>query len=130
MASLTAAKIDPPPHIANLSSDCKPIATKSRRHSRVDETFIQQETERLLKEGIIEKSASPWRAQVLIATNDNHKKRMVVDYSQTVNEYTYLDAYPQKQIDSMVEDISSHKLFSTRDLKSAYHQIPMREDEK
>ena len=130
LGGLSTAKIDPPSIFKNLTSDITPVATKSRRHSRADEVFIQQEIEKLLKEDIIETSTSPWRAQVLVTTNSTHKKRMVVDYSQTINKYTQLDAYPQKRIDTMVEDISQYKFFSTLDLKSAYHQIPLRDDEK
>lgn len=47
--------------------------------------FIDSEIKRLLNEDIIEPSQSPWRAQVVIMTNERHKKHMVVDYSQTVN---------------------------------------------
>ena len=88
------------------------------------------EVKRLLKENIIEPSKSPWRAQVLITTNENHKKRMVVDYSQTINRYTQLDAYPLPRIDEMVSDITKYRIFSTLDLRSAYHQIPIKPAEK
>ena len=48
----------------------------------------------MLKEGIMEPSQSPWRAQILVVSPENHKKRLVVDYSQTINRFTLLDAYP------------------------------------
>lgn len=130
LCNLAAAHIDPPPLFANLSSNCTPIATKSRRHSASDELFIQQEVEKLLKEGIIEPCNSPWRAQVLVTTNERHKRRMVIDYSQTVNRFTLLDAYPIPRIEPMIEKISSYVVFSTLDLKSAYHQIPIKETDK
>ena len=38
----------------------------------------------LLKEGIIEPSLSPWRAQVFVTKDENHKKRLAIDYSQTI----------------------------------------------
>ena len=83
-----------------------------------------------MEDDIIELSSSPWRAQVLVTANENHKKRMVVDYSQTINKFTYLDAYPTKKLDDMIEKISHYTYFSALDLKSAYHQIPLREEEK
>ena len=88
------------------------------------------EVKRLLKENIIEPSKSPWRAPVLITTNENHKKRMVVDYSQTINRYTQLNTYPLPLIDEMVSDITKYRIFSTLDLRSAYHQIPIKLEEK
>ena len=72
-------KVDPPPLFSNLSSDVTPVATKSRRYSEADHVFIKSETERLLKQGIIEPAVSPWRAQVLVVSSDSHKPRLVVD---------------------------------------------------
>ena len=70
----------------------------------------------MLKEGIIEPSQSPWRAQTLVVCPENHKKRLVVDYSQTINRFTHLDAYPLPRIVDMVNEIASYQVFSTLDL--------------
>ena len=78
----------------HLKSDCRPTATKSRKYSRMDSDCISAEVKRLLKESLKEPSNSPWRAQPLVVTQGNHKKRIVIDCSQTVNKYTLLDAYP------------------------------------
>ncbi|KAK3880099.1 hypothetical protein Pcinc_015367 [Petrolisthes cinctipes] len=43
-----------PELFANLSADCHPVAAKSHRYSYDDRKFIEMETQRLLKEGIIE----------------------------------------------------------------------------
>uniref|UniRef100_UPI00358DE7E4 uncharacterized protein n=1 Tax=Myxine glutinosa TaxID=7769 RepID=UPI00358DE7E4 len=84
----------------NLTSDCTPVAVKSRRYSRADMQFIADETTQLLKDGIIEPSRSPWRAQVLVVRCEAHRKRMVIDYSQTINRFTQLDAYPLPGMDA------------------------------
>ncbi|KRY33461.1 Retrovirus-related Pol polyprotein from transposon 17.6 [Trichinella spiralis] len=76
-------------------------------------------------ENIIEESCSPWRAQALVVTSDNHKKRMVIEYSQTINRFTLLHVYPLGKINDMVQAISKYHFFSTVDLKSAYCQIPI-----
>ena len=130
ICSLTSLKIEPPTLFSNLSAECKPIATKSRRFSPEDMNFISAEIKNLLSNGIIEESNSSWRAQVLITKNENHKKRMVVDYSQTINRFTYLDAYPLPNIEDIVHTVAKFEVFSTVDLQSAYHQVPIREDEK
>ena len=130
ICGLTAFTISPPRLFEHLSSDCKPIATKSRRYSEPDRLFIREEVKRLLKEGIVVKSSSPWRAQVLVTTNGRHKKRMVVDYSQTINRYTLLDAYPLPKIDELINKVAQYRYFSTVDLGSAYHLVPLRDDEQ
>ena len=60
----------------------------------------------------------------------NQKKRMVIDYSQTVNRYTLLDAYPSPNIDEMVNKIAQYEVFSTVDMRSAYHQMPINTADK
>ena len=55
---------------------------------------------------------------------------MVIDYSQTINKYTQIDAYPLPKSDEMVNKIAQYKAFSTIDLRSAYYQIPLSEKDK
>ncbi len=63
----------------------------------------------MLREGIIRPSNSPWRAQVLVTGGENRKKRMVIDYSQTINRFTELDAYPLPRIAAIVGKVAAHK---------------------
>jgi len=56
--------------------------------------------------------------------DDGHvRKQLCVDYSQTVNKYTEVDAYPFPRIDDMVHQLASYCYSSTFDLNAAYHQI-------
>ena len=128
--ALGTLKVDPPDLFSNLTSNCHPIATKSRRYTAEDRTFIIEEVDRLLKEGIIEKSKSPWRAQVYVAGGGNQKKRLTIDYSETINNFTMLDAYPLPRIDDLVNKIAQYEVHSTVDLKSAYHQHLLRDSDK
>ena len=130
ICGLTTLNIPPPSLFQYLTSECKPIATKSRRYSNEDRRFISSEIMKLLDEGIIEPSDSPWRAQVVVTKGEQHRKRLVIDYSQTINRFTQLDAYPLPRIDETVNKIAQYRVFSTIDLKSAYHQVPIKEDEK
>ena len=125
------AAVDPPTLFKSVSNDVKPVATKSRFFNKDDRAFIRGQISSLLAKGLIKRSDSPWRAQVMIARDElqRHKKRMCIDYSQTINLFTELDAYPLPRIEDMVNKLSQYKVFSTFDLKSAYHQIPLRESE-
>jgi hypothetical protein len=123
--NLAQANIDPPPLFHNISSDCSPIACRSRRYSDVDKKFIREQVDLLKGAGVVETSHSPWRAQVLVARDERHKPRLVIDYSRTINKFTFLDAYPLPRIDDMAFEVSKYKYYSTLDLKSAYHQIPI-----
>lgn len=71
-------------------------------------------------------------AQVVVSKDpsNSHRKRLCVDYSQTINQYTKLDAYPLPKIDEMVNNLAQYKVFSTFDLKSAYYQVPIQESDR
>ena len=114
----------------NLKPECRPIATKSRKFNEEDKRFIDVEVRKLLLEGTTEPSYSPWRAQVLVAHDDCHKPRMVVDCSQTVNRFTLLDAYPLPNIDEQIAEIAKASVLSTLDLKSAYYQLPLHAEDR
>ena len=97
------------------TDELKPIATPSLRFIR-DKEFIYSEIQRLKREDIIQDSQSPWRAQCFVI-NQNEKKRLVVDYSNTINLQTFIDAYPMPRIDDIVAEVSQNKWFSKIDLK-------------
>ena len=128
---LTAAVSPEVSLFSNLSDGVRPIATRSRRYNLHDKAFIQENIDKLLEEDIIRPSNSPWRAQVVIVKDEfnRHKKRMCVDYYQTINIYTELDAYPLPRIDDMVNELAKYTVFSTFDLRSAYHQIKIVESD-
>ncbi|KAL4098003.1 hypothetical protein QTP88_022679 [Uroleucon formosanum] len=127
---MTFVNIGPPRLFNNVVKDCKPVAVKSRRYSDEDAKFIREEVTKLLYDNIIEESISLWRAQVLITKSENHKMRIVIDYSQTINKFTLMDAFPLSNIDELVSKVAQHTTYSTIDLRSAYHQIPIHEDER
>ena len=55
---------------------------------------------------------------------------MCIDYSQTINLFTELDAYPLPSIDSIVNEVAKWKFISNLDLKSAYHQIKIQPEDR
>ena len=130
VCGFSTLNMDPAEPFANLTQNCHPIVSKSRRYSRDDLKFIDGEVERLLKEGIIEPSNSLWRTQVVVTKDESHKKSLAIDYSQTINRFTLLDAFPLPRINDLVNDIAQYRVFSTIDLRSAYHQVPLKEEDK
>ena len=115
----------------NVIPGSKPIATKSRRFSFSDRTFIQEEITRLMKEHIIEHSTSMARTSCCCQEPGfPNKQRLYKDYSQTVNQDTEVDAYPLPRIDDMITNLAKYRVFSTFELKNAYHQFPICDSDK
>ena len=71
LCGVSKAKIQPVPLFHTITSDCKPIACKSRRYSEDDQLFIREEVAKLKAAGIVEECSSPWRAQVLVTRDDD-----------------------------------------------------------
>ena len=130
VCALSKVKLPPVRLFKNLSEDCHPIATSSRKFSNEDQQFIDKEIQRLLDEDVIELSDSPWRAQVVLTSNENRKRRMVVDFSRTINKFTLLDAYPLPRIDDVVQSIAEYRIFSVVDLSNAYYQVEICHDDR
>ena len=91
----------------------------TRKYSKEEKKFIENELEQLLEDDIIEESISPWRSQVVVA-KENDKWRLCIDYSQSVNRYTELDAFQLSRIDDLISDLSKYRYFLKFDLSSAY----------
>ena len=123
--SLEKMRVEAPSLFSNLTSDVHPIAAKSRRYSIADKKFIYDEVQKLLKQGIIEPSQSPWRAQLIVERSANHKDRMVVDYSETINRFTLLDAYPLPLMDEVSSELARYLILSGFDCKSAFHLVSL-----
>ena len=102
----------------------------SRKYSDLENDVIAREVDKLVAAGTIEPSESPWRAQVLIKDLHSEKPRMCIDYSRTINKFTFLDAYPLPKMDDVALFVSKYKVYSTFDLRSAYHQVPIIPEDK
>jgi len=101
----------------------RPVRQAMRRHPPAHESAIRQQVDELLQQGIIEPARSPWASNVVMVKKDG-SLRMCVDYRQ-VNALTRKDAYPIPRTDVCLDAMSGSVWFSTFDLRSCYHQVPL-----
>ena len=115
-------------HRIDLQHDI-PIACKPFRapHSKVE--IIDQEIDRMLKCGIIKNSKSPYAAPCLLVFKKNGKPRLVIDYRK-LNSVVKPIAYPLPHLETSIQSLGGNNYFSTLDLISGYHQIPLREEDR
>ena len=129
--SVMCSNVKFPTLFPGINNNTEPIKMPSRKYSKEERSFIEKEIKRLLENDIIEESISPWRSQCLVVKQKGNKWRLCIDYSQSVNRYTELDAFLLPRIDELINELSKHRFFSKYDLKNAYHQIPLHpNDEK
>ena len=87
--------------------------------------IIQTEVDNLLREGFIKEVKYPeWLANVVVIPKKGGKWRVCVDYTD-LNEACSKDSFPLPRIDQIVYGSSGHRMMSSLDAFSRYHQIPM-----
>lgn len=100
-------------------------------HSQSNE--IQSQVNKMLKDNIIEPSVSSYNSPILLvpkkSTDDKKKWRLVIDFRQ-LNKKILSDKFPLPRIDSILDQLGRAKYFSTLDLMSGFHQIPLDENSK
>ena len=114
--SLVRHKID--------TGDATPYKCHPRKKSLPEKEHIRKEVQKLLEEGFIKPSASPWGAAVVLAKKKDGTLRFCIDYRK-LNDMTKKDAYPLPRIEECLDALNGCQYFCTMDLASGYWQVAM-----
>ena len=109
-------------------TNSKPIKQPFRR---VPLAFVNEEKQaidKLLKQGVIRPSNSPWASPLCLVRKKNGSVRHCVNYRR-INLQVQPDAFPVPKIDECIDALSGAKIFSTIDMTSSYLQVPVREED-
>ncbi|GBN21322.1 Transposon Tf2-9 polyprotein, partial [Araneus ventricosus] len=114
-----------------------PLQTKPYSIPLMAKKYAQQEINNLLEAGIIEQSSSSYCFPVIFIKkkqnpNDNNsepKFRMVVDY-RLLNSITETFKICLPKISEIIKSIAGRKIYCVLDLKSAFFQIKLRDEDK
>ena len=90
---------------------------------------LNSELDRMLEDGVISPSNSPWCSPVLMVQKKSGDYRFCFD-GRRLNSVTVQDSYPLPRIDTILSKLGNAKFFTTIDLKSAFWQIPLDEESK
>jgi hypothetical protein len=87
----------------------------------------------MLEDKIISPSTSSWSSPLWIVakksdSSGNKKWRIVIDYRK-LNSITAGDSYPLPLIADILDQLGHSKYFTTLDLASGFHQIPMKKED-
>ncbi|GBG60349.1 hypothetical protein CBR_g4305 [Chara braunii] len=92
-------------------------------------TVLRAQFGDLLDKGWIRPSRSPHGAPVLFVRKKNKDLRLCINYHK-LNAQTVKNARPLPRIDDLLERLGGAKYFSKLDLRSGYHQISMRSNDR
>ena len=107
-----------------IETEGEPFKSHPRMKSAREKDYIHQEVIKLLKEGKIEPSRSPWGAPVVLVRKKDGTLRFCIDFRR-LNDCTKKDAYPLPRIDECLDCLSGSQWFCTLDLASGYWQVAM-----
>ena len=129
--NVVAVRDEPPGRISTHpfridTGDHKPIKSKQYRTPVAYQNAVENEVNKLLDQGIIRESDSPWSSPVVCVKKKDGSLRLCIDYRK-LNKITVDDNYPLPSMEELLVKVSGSKYFSTLDLKSGYHQIPVEE---
>lgn len=117
------------------TKDDEPVYTKQYPYPYSEKEFVDSEINKLLNDGIIEKSYSPYNSPIWVVPKkgtDLHgkpKRRLVIDY-QKLNAHTITDKYPIPDIGMTIQNLGRARFFSTIDLESGFHQILIKKEDR
>jgi len=109
------------------TGDAAPIKQNYFRRSQKEREYVDAELDKMLANGVIRPSRSPWGAPVVLVRKKSGELRFCIDFRR-LNEVTKKDAYPLPRIDECLDALEGSKYFSTLDLASRYWQVAMDED--
>ena len=109
--------------------DTAPVRQRYRRLPPSQFAQVKAHVQELVGKGIVQPSCSPYASPIVVVQKKDGTIRLCVDYRQ-LNAKTRKDAYPLPRIEESLDALTGATLFSTLDLASGYHQVPMAERDK
>ncbi|GFX69071.1 retrovirus-related Pol polyprotein from transposon 297 [Trichonephila clavipes] len=113
----------------DFTGDHAPINQRAYRVSPTERRIIHEEVQKMLDEGIVQPSESPWSSPIVLVRKKDGSWRFCVDYRK-LNSVTKKDVYPLPRIDDTLDCLKGAMFFSSMDLRSGYWQIEIDEADR
>jgi hypothetical protein len=92
-------------------------------------TELKIQLQELLDKEYIKPSVSPWGEPILFVKKKDDTLRLCIDYKQ-LNKMTIKNNFPLPRINDLFDQVGWAKIFSKLDLRSGYHQVRIKDEEK
>ncbi|XP_018568950.1 uncharacterized protein LOC108909187 [Anoplophora glabripennis] len=107
-----------------LLKDETPVRARTYRCSEERKRIINEEVSKMLKQGIVRRSASDYSSPIVIVKKRDGKQRFCVDY-RLLNARTKVEVSQLPPIADTLMELRTAKVFTTLDLRSGYWQVPL-----
>ena len=106
------------------TAESQPFKSHPRKKSAMEREHIAKEVQKLLEDGYIRPSMSPWGSAVVLARKKDGTLRFCIDYRE-LNKMTKKDAYPLPKIEECLDSLDGCQYYSTMDMAHGYWQVAM-----
>lgn len=117
------------------TAEARPFKERLRNYSSSIQTTIDKEVKKMLDEGIIQPSHSPYASNLLLvrkpdpSSEGGVKNRVCASFVQ-LNKQTVKDSYPLPLIQSIFDRIGASKWFTTMDLLNGFWQVMIKPEHR
>jgi hypothetical protein len=118
-----------------IETNARPFRQRLRTYSAAIQAIINQEIQKLIDQGVIVPSKSPYASNPLLIRKPDKtqpsgmKERLCIDYVQ-LNKQTVKDSYPLPNIQSIFNSISRSCWFTTMDLLNGFWQVMIKPEHR
>ncbi len=112
---------------AEIITEGPPIRQRVRRLPLIKREQVEAEVDKMLEQGVIRPSQSPWASPVTLVPKKDGTTRFCVDFRR-VNDVTRKDAHPLPIVQDIFDTLGKSTVFSAIDLRSAYWQVALSSD--
>ena len=120
-----------PDIMVRIETEGGPIKRRPYRLPLKKREALNEILDELLEQGVIVPSSSPWASPVVLVGKKDpaDRMRLCIDFTK-LNALTKKDAYPIPLIRDIFDQLQGATVFSTLDLKSGFHQLPLHPDDQ
>lgn len=104
-----------------------PVVYRPYKLSYQEKIKVREITKDLLDKGIIRKSDSEYASPIILVKKRDGSDRLCVDF-RALNRITVKDRYPLPLIDDHIDRLGGYEFFSSLDMATGFHQIPIKEE--
>lgn len=113
--------------VIKLIDPHKVVHRSPYRLAPVEKQIVREKIQQLLDAGIIRESSSPFASPILLVKKKDNSDRMCVDFRE-LNSNTRAEHYPLPRIEEQIDQLTGANFFSSLDMASGFHQIPIHPD--